>query len=68
MIEKNRTSEYAAKEKKGFAKSKPLGSGKVMKIDHGSEKIVEDIFEKWDLNCEIIGEVIEEIHEFCKTL
>jgi phosphoribosylformylglycinamidine synthase len=29
-------------------------------VDKGKEKIVEDIFDKWDLNCEIIGEVIGE--------
>lgn len=29
-------------------------------VQKGKEKIVEDIFAKWDLNCEIIGEVIEE--------
>ncbi|MCD6367131.1 MAG: phosphoribosylformylglycinamidine synthase subunit PurL [Bacteroidales bacterium] len=28
--------------------------------DKGKEKIVEDIFAKWDLQCTIIGEVIEE--------
>lgn len=29
-------------------------------IEKGKEKIVEDIFEKWDLNCAKIGEVINE--------
>ncbi len=29
-------------------------------VHKGKEKIVEDIFDKWDLNCEIIGEVIPE--------
>jgi len=29
-------------------------------VEKGKEKIVEDIFEKWDLNCKIIGEVIAE--------
>jgi len=29
-------------------------------VQKGREKDVESIFEKWDLNCEIIGEVIEE--------
>jgi phosphoribosylformylglycinamidine synthase len=29
-------------------------------VEKGKEEIVEQIFEKWDLNCEIIGEVIEE--------
>lgn len=29
-------------------------------IKKGQEKIVEDIFEKWDLNCKKIGEVINE--------
>ena len=29
-------------------------------IKNGHEKIVEDIFEKWDLNCQKIGEVINE--------
>ncbi len=29
-------------------------------IEKGKEKIVEDIFEKWDLNCAHIGEVINE--------
>ena len=29
-------------------------------VKKGQEKIVEDIFEKWDLNCELIGEVINE--------
>ncbi len=29
-------------------------------VEKGKEKIVEDIFKKWDLNCEIIGEVIED--------
>jgi len=29
-------------------------------VDKGKEKIVESIFDKWDLNCEIIGEVIDE--------
>jgi phosphoribosylformylglycinamidine synthase subunit PurL len=29
-------------------------------IKKGKEKIVEDIFEKWDLNCKKIGEVINE--------
>jgi len=29
-------------------------------IDKGREKEVEAIFDKWDLNCEIIGEVIKE--------
>lgn len=29
-------------------------------VKKGREKEVESIFEKWDLNCEIIGEVIEE--------
>jgi len=28
-------------------------------VEKGKEKLVEDVFEKWDLNCEIIGEVIE---------
>lgn len=29
-------------------------------IEKGKEKEVEQVFEKWDLNCSIIGEVIEE--------
>jgi len=29
-------------------------------VEKGKEQIVEDIFKKWDLNCAIIGEVIEE--------
>jgi phosphoribosylformylglycinamidine synthase len=29
-------------------------------VHKGKEKIVEDIFEKWDLHCKIIGEVIAE--------
>jgi len=29
-------------------------------VEKGKEKTVEAVFEKWDLNCEIIGEVIEE--------
>jgi phosphoribosylformylglycinamidine synthase II len=29
-------------------------------VKKGKEKIVEDIFEKWDLHCAIIGEVIDE--------
>jgi len=29
-------------------------------VEKGKEKAVEQIFEKWDLNCKIIGEVIEE--------
>lgn len=29
-------------------------------VEKGKEKAVEEIFEKWDLNCKIIGEVIEE--------
>lgn len=29
-------------------------------VEKGKEKEVEAVFEKWDLNCEIIGEVIEE--------
>jgi phosphoribosylformylglycinamidine synthase len=29
-------------------------------VNKGKEKEVETIFEKWDLICEIIGEVIEE--------
>ena len=29
-------------------------------VEKGKEKLVEKIFEKWDLNCEIIGEVIPE--------
>ena len=29
-------------------------------VEKGKEKLVEDVFEKWDLNCEIIGEVIAE--------
>ncbi|MBN1251734.1 MAG: phosphoribosylformylglycinamidine synthase subunit PurL [Bacteroidales bacterium] len=29
-------------------------------VEKGKEKLVEDIFKKWDLNCEIIGEVINE--------
>lgn len=29
-------------------------------VKKGQEKVVEDIFEKWDLNCAIIGEVIAE--------
>jgi len=29
-------------------------------VEKGKEKEVEKIFEKWDLNCEIIGEVIDE--------
>ncbi len=29
-------------------------------VKKGEEKTVENIFDKWDLNCEIIGEVIEE--------
>jgi phosphoribosylformylglycinamidine synthase len=29
-------------------------------VKKGKEKVVEKIFEKWDLNCEIIGEVIRE--------
>jgi phosphoribosylformylglycinamidine synthase II len=28
-------------------------------VEKGKEKIVEDVFEKWDLNCAIIGEVTE---------
>ncbi len=28
-------------------------------VEKGKEKIVEDIFDKWDLNCAIIGEVTE---------
>jgi phosphoribosylformylglycinamidine synthase len=28
-------------------------------VEKGKEKLVEDIFEKWDLNCAIIGEVTE---------
>ncbi|MDD4748207.1 MAG: phosphoribosylformylglycinamidine synthase subunit PurL, partial [Salinivirgaceae bacterium] len=31
----------------------------LMVVKKGEEKVIEDIFEKWDLNCEIIGEVIE---------
>jgi phosphoribosylformylglycinamidine synthase len=29
-------------------------------VEKGKEKMVEKIFDKWDLNCKIIGEVIEE--------
>lgn len=29
-------------------------------VEKGKEEVVEKIFEKWDLNCAIIGEVIEE--------
>jgi len=29
-------------------------------VEKGKEKIVEDVFEKWDLNCEHIGEIISE--------
>jgi phosphoribosylformylglycinamidine synthase len=29
-------------------------------VEKGKEKIVEDIFKKWDLACQIIGEVIED--------
>jgi phosphoribosylformylglycinamidine synthase subunit PurL len=29
-------------------------------VEKGKEKIVEDIFDKWDLHCEVIGEVIPE--------
>ncbi|MEA3316350.1 MAG: phosphoribosylformylglycinamidine synthase subunit PurL [Bacteroidota bacterium] len=29
-------------------------------VEKGKEKIVEEIFEKWDLHCAIIGEVIDE--------
>ena len=29
-------------------------------VEKGKEKVVEKIFEKWDLNCAIIGEVIDE--------
>ncbi len=29
-------------------------------VEKGKEKVVEEIFEKWDLNCRIIGEVIAE--------
>lgn len=28
-------------------------------VEKGKEKAVEDVFEKWDLNCEIIGEVTD---------
>lgn len=28
-------------------------------VKKGQEKVVEDVFEKWDLNCEIIGEVTD---------
>ena len=31
----------------------------LMVVKKGEEKVIEDIFEKWDLNCEVIGEVIE---------
>ncbi len=29
-------------------------------VEKGREKEVEDVFDKWDLNCQIIGEVIDE--------
>lgn len=29
-------------------------------VKKGKEQIVEDIFDKWDLNCQVIGEVIDE--------
>lgn len=29
-------------------------------VEKGKEQIVEDIFDKWDLNCQVIGEVIDE--------
>ena len=29
-------------------------------VKKGKEKVVEDIFAKWDLHCSIIGEVIDE--------
>jgi len=29
-------------------------------VEKGKEKIVEEIFDKWDLNCQIIGEVIDQ--------
>ena len=29
-------------------------------IEKGKEKVIEDIFDKWDLHCQIIGEVIKE--------
>ncbi len=29
-------------------------------VEKGKEKLVEEVFEKWDLNCKIIGEVIAE--------
>lgn len=32
----------------------------LMVVQKGKEKVIEDIFEKWDLHCQIIGEVIEE--------
>ena len=31
-------------------------------VEKGKEKLVEDVFDKWDLNCAIIGEVIEGDH------
>ena len=36
-------------------------------VEKGKEDIVKEIFEKWDLNCELIGEVIEgDLLEFYK--
>ena len=36
-------------------------------VDKGKEDVVKEIFDKWDLNCELIGEVIEgDLLEFYK--